>query len=87
MDTTNLFSLIPSQKGENTFKLSLQNGVIRSNCVDCLDRTNVYQQIIGIAALVNQLRKIGVNAEFPKNENYSIYGVLIEIYIKMGHEL
>lgn len=27
--------------------VELQNGVIRANCVDCLDRTNSFQQLVG----------------------------------------
>ena len=82
---TNLFSFIPNLK--NKYNISLQNGVIRTNCIDCLDRTNVFQQILGIAVLIIQLRLIGVNETFPENENETIYGILTGIYIKMGHEL
>ena len=32
-----------------------QRGVIRSNCVDCLDRTNVAQFSVGMAALGHQV--------------------------------
>ena len=82
---TNLFSFIPNLN--NKFHLSLQNGVVRTNCIDCLDRTNVFQQIIGIAVMVIQLGYFGINENFPENENENIYGVLTELYIKMGHEL
>ena len=82
---TNLFSFIPDLR--NKYSLSLQNGVIRTNCIDCLDRTNVFQQILGIAVLIIQLRLIGINESFPENENESIYGLLTEMYRKMGHEL
>ena len=87
IEKTNLFCFIPKFKDKNVYHLSLQNGVIRSNCVDCVDRTNVYQQVIGLAVLVIQLRQMGINAEFPENENEGIYGVITDIYIKMGHEL
>jgi len=40
--------------------LSKQTGVIRSNCMDCLDRTNVAQSAFGKWALNQQLRKAGV---------------------------
>ncbi len=83
---TNFFCFIPEVRQKNLYRLSLQNGVIRTNCVDCIDRTNVYQKIIGLAVLVLQLRKMGVNANFPENEE-EIYGVLGEIYKRMGHEL
>ena len=82
---TNLFCFIPNI--QNKYTVYLQNGVVRTNCIDCLDRTNVFQQILGIAVLVIQLRYIGVNENFPENENENIYGVLTELYIKMGHEL
>ena len=82
---TNIFCFIPKLK--NRYTIFLQNGVVRANCIDCLDRTNVFQQILGIAVLVIQLRYLGVNEKFPENEKESIYGVLIEIYVKMGHEL
>ena len=84
---TNMFCFIPYVLANNTYLLSLQNGVIRSNCVDCLDRTNVYQQIIGTAVVVIQLRFFGVDSKEPENENDEIYGVLTEIYKNMGNVL
>uniref|UniRef100_A0A0E0CLW1 SAC domain-containing protein n=1 Tax=Oryza meridionalis TaxID=40149 RepID=A0A0E0CLW1_9ORYZ len=44
-------------KGE---KLEEQTGTIRTNCVDCLDRTNVTQSMIGRKIQENQLQRIGV---------------------------
>ena len=82
---TNFFSFIPEVN--NVYRLSLQNGVIRTNCVDCIDRTNVYQQILGSAVLVLQLRKMGVNASFQENLDKQIYGILCEIYKRMGNVL
>ena len=79
---TNLFSFIPDLK--NKYNISLQNGVIRTNCIDCSDRTNVFQQILGIAVLIIQLRFIGINETFPENENETIYGILTGMYKKMG---
>ena len=82
---TNLFSFIPSLK--NKYIVTLQNGVIRANCIDCLDRTNVFQQIVGMSVLVAQLRFIGIDENFPENEKQNIYGVLNSLYVSMGHEL
>ena len=84
---TNMFCFIPYILSNNTYLLSLQNGVIRSNCIDCLDRTNVYQQIIGTAVVIIQLRFFGVDSKEPENENEEIYGVLTEIYKNMGNVL
>ncbi|GAB2282470.1 GTPase activating protein (GAP) for Rho1p [Dionaea muscipula] len=46
-----------NEKGE---KLQEQHGVVRTNCIDCLDRTNVTQSMIGRKMLECQLRRIGV---------------------------
>ncbi|GAB2223953.1 hypothetical protein Droror1_Dr00004698 [Drosera rotundifolia] len=46
-----------NEKGE---KLEEQHGVVRTNCIDCLDRTNVTQSMIGRKMLEHQLKKIGV---------------------------
>lgn len=37
-----------------------QRGVIRTNCIDCLDRTNLVQGFIGRRLLTGQLRQMGV---------------------------
>ena len=42
-----------------------QTGVLRVNCVDCLDRTNTAQFIAGKCALGYQLYSLGVLTE-PK---------------------
>lgn len=42
--------------------VSVQNGVARTNCIDCLDRTNAAQFVIGKQALGRQLRALGVIA-------------------------
>ncbi|KAL2349738.1 polyphosphoinositide phosphatase Fig4 [Cryomyces antarcticus] len=38
----------------------VQNGVARTNCIDCLDRTNAAQFVIGKKALARQLQALGV---------------------------
>jgi hypothetical protein len=40
--------------------LAKQNGVIRTNCMDCLDRTNVTQSALGRWMLNRQLRAVGI---------------------------
>jgi hypothetical protein len=39
---------------------SIQNGVARTNCIDCLDRTNAAQFVIGKRALGYQLHALGI---------------------------
>ncbi|XP_048138005.1 phosphoinositide phosphatase SAC8 isoform X4 [Rhodamnia argentea] len=40
--------------------LEEQKGIVRSNCIDCLDRTNVTQSFLAQKSLNYQLRQIGV---------------------------
>jgi hypothetical protein len=40
----------------------VQNGVARTNCIDCLDRTNAAQFVIGKRALGRQLHALGIIA-------------------------
>ena len=46
----------------------MQSGVARTNCIDCLDRTNAAQFVIGKRALGHQLHALGIvddpNLEF-----------------------
>ncbi|KAF1846583.1 uncharacterized protein K460DRAFT_377746 [Cucurbitaria berberidis CBS 394.84] len=51
------------QNGDEAFdKPQVQNGVARTNCIDCLDRTNAAQFVIGKRALGRQLQALGVIA-------------------------
>ncbi|XP_044255636.1 polyphosphoinositide phosphatase isoform X2 [Tribolium madens] len=54
--------------GHNTEHGSVQTGIIRTNCVDCLDRTNTAQFAIGKCVLGYQLCALGIldspNLEF-----------------------
>ena len=44
---TGIFMCInPSNTSHEQF-IEIQNGIIRANCVDCLDRTNSFQQLVG----------------------------------------
>ncbi|RYQ81218.1 hypothetical protein Ahy_Scaffold1g107201 isoform D [Arachis hypogaea] len=49
--------LLLNEKGE---KMKEQRGIVRTNCIDCLDRTNVTQSMIGRKMLEYQLRRLGV---------------------------
>lgn len=40
--------------------LQVQNGIARTNCIDCLDRTNAAQFVIGKRALGHQLHALGI---------------------------
>jgi phosphatidylinositol 3,5-bisphosphate 5-phosphatase len=58
MNTTGFF-----QVGDGiSTEARMQNGVARTNCIDCLDRTNAAQFVIGKRALGKQLQALGVIA-------------------------
>lgn len=52
--------LLTSPDKEYRGKPVLQSGVVRTNCIDCLDRTNAAQFILGKVALSNQLYALGL---------------------------
>ena len=50
-------------------KTESQSGIIRTNCMDCLDRTNVVQAAFGAKALEAQLRDGGTSVDLETNLN------------------
>jgi len=44
----------------NSHVVMKQSGVFRTNCMDCLDRTNVVQSMIAKRSLQTQLRQLGI---------------------------
>lgn len=64
-----------------------QSGVLRTNCIDCLDRTNVAQYAYGLAALGRQLHAMGLT-DMPKvDPDSSIAAALMYMYQSMGDAL
>ncbi|XP_074560665.1 phosphatidylinositol-3-phosphatase SAC1 isoform X3 [Curcuma longa] len=64
-----------------------QSGVLRTNCIDCLDRTNVAQYAYGLAALGRQLQALGLS-DVPKiDADSSIAAALMDMYQSMGDAL
>lgn len=60
---------IQSQDSSSTEQLSSQQGVIRTNCMDCLDRTNVVQSTIARYILNIQLLRLGIQLSPEKGIN------------------
>ncbi|KAG5224629.1 phosphoinositide phosphatase SAC [Salix suchowensis] len=64
-----------------------QSGVLRTNCIDCLDRTNVAQYAYGLAALGRQLLAMGLT-DMPKvDPDSTIAAALMDMYQSMGDAL
>ncbi|CAL5037301.1 unnamed protein product [Urochloa decumbens] len=67
--------------------LKFQKGVLRTNCIDCLDRTNVAQYAYGLAALGHQLHALG-SLESPEvHLDSSLSRHLMHFYERMGDTL
>jgi hypothetical protein len=45
---------------QDSVVLSQQKGVFRTNCIDCLDRTNVVQSLFASKSLQSQFEKVGI---------------------------
>ncbi|SCM24046.1 inositol-polyphosphate 5-phosphatase, putative [Plasmodium berghei] len=50
---------------------NFQNGVFRVNCIDCLDRTNVFQSFLSKCVLFLQLKNININ--IAQKNNFPFY--------------
>ncbi len=61
-----------------------QQGVLRSNCVDCLDRTNASQFCIGVAALGEQLWAMGLTASPLLEYRSQLVSAVLTLYEEMG---
>ncbi|XP_034693382.1 phosphoinositide phosphatase SAC8 isoform X2 [Vitis riparia] len=68
--------------------LEEQKGIIRSNCIDCLDRTNVTQNYFAQKSLNAQLQRIGV---LSSTECIAMFGEDYEIFktlwVEQGDEI
>ncbi|KAL3623561.1 Phosphoinositide phosphatase sac4 [Castilleja foliolosa] len=81
-----------SSGGNNTDNPSVkppmvQRGVLRTNCIDCLDRTNVAQYAYGWAALGNQLCALGVTTSNNIDLDDPLSEELMGFYERMGDTL
>ncbi|CAH1788511.1 unnamed protein product [Owenia fusiformis] len=65
----------------------LQRGIIRTNCVDCLDRTNTAQFAVGKCALAYQLYGLGVIASPELEFDTDCVRMLEELYEDQGDTL
>ncbi|KAJ2811070.1 phosphatidylinositol-3,5-bisphosphate 5-phosphatase [Coemansia furcata] len=68
-------------------KMRRQTGVVRSNCIDCLDRTNAAQSIIGKVALAHQLFELGQINEPLLSFNTDAAMIIEEMYHDLGNTI
>ncbi|KAJ0244769.1 SAC domain-containing protein [Hirschfeldia incana] len=65
----------------------IQNGVLRTNCIDCLDRTNVAQYAYGLVAFGRQLHALGLTESTTIDLDNPLAEDLMGIYETMGDTL
>lgn len=66
---------------------SLQQGAVRTNCVDCVDRTNVAQFTYGLLALGAQLHALDLSPTSRVDPQSSLAAEMMGAYEAMGHAL
>lgn len=66
---------------------SVQSGVCRTNCIDCLDRTNAAQSVIAKHALGYQLFALGITDRPRVDYDTDIMDLLTEMYHDHGDTL
>lgn len=67
--------------------MQIQSGICRTNCIDCLDRTNAAQFSIGKKVLGHQLHSLGVIAT-PDSVTFEsdIVSILTEVSSGTSHK-
>ncbi|KAK4256235.1 hypothetical protein QN277_009128 [Acacia crassicarpa] len=76
-----------SSKDDGVEAPCFQSGVLRTNCIDCLDRTNVAQYAYGLQALGRQLHAMGLSDVSKVDPDSSIAQALMDMYQSMGDAL
>lgn len=82
--TTGFFQNISQPQANVSY---VQNGVVRSNCIDCLDRTNAAQFVVGKRALACQLRALGVITEASLNYDSDASNLFAHMFNDQGDTL
>lgn len=59
-----------ADKAERPTKKNVQKGIFRTNCMDCLDRTNVVQSVIARQLMLTWMAKVGI---INKSRNASAF--------------
>lgn len=65
----------------------VQKGVLRTNCVDCIDRTNVAQFALGMKFLAMSLRVLGLPDAHALDTTSPMARALIEMYSLLGDRI
>ncbi|CAG9467765.1 unnamed protein product [Pedinophyceae sp. YPF-701] len=66
---------------------SAQTGVVRTNCIDCIDRTNIAQFVLSVANLGHQLHGAGIMQDCHLGLESDISLALIDMWRSVGDAL
>lgn len=70
--------------GRNFADMRVQNGVCRTNCIDCLDRTNAAQSVIGKKVLGYQLHALNIIDDVNIDYDSDAVDLLLEMFHDHG---
>lgn len=62
-----------------------QRGTIRTNCLDCLDRTNCVQTFLGLDVLVDQIQNLGFTDKKQAQSRFE--EVFRQMWVNNGNEV
>lgn len=79
VETTGIF-----HNGRDFKTTQIQEGICRTNCIDCLDRTNAAQFVIGKRALGVQLKALGIGEDSFLEYDSDIVHILTELFHDHG---
>jgi len=80
-------SLFNKRLGSILFFPMEQMGILRTNCIDCLDRTNVAQFSAGVEALGQQLVVMGIRSSPKLDPSSIVVRMLIDMYVEIGDQI
>ncbi len=86
---TGIFTCTRKKMSDSMSQIEIQRGVLRTNCIDSLDRTNEGQMYIGLYALTQQLRSLGIILRTSEVTKDSPLGIryLNELFMRHGDRI
>lgn len=76
---------LPYPQSDRTGRL--QTGVVRTNCIDSIDRTNAAQYLLALCVLGHQLYEMGILSSPSLSSDSGISLLLMDMYEMVGHQL
>eukprot|EP00656_Telonema_subtile_P033597 TRINITY_DN3733_c0_g2_i2.p1 TRINITY_DN3733_c0_g2~~TRINITY_DN3733_c0_g2_i2.p1 ORF type:complete len:673 (-),score=199.77 TRINITY_DN3733_c0_g2_i2:508-2526(-) len=67
--------------------LAAQSGALRTNCIDCLDRTNVSMYVAAKCALIEQLSSLGIASPEVINPKADLFEHLMNLWEQNGNAI